>query len=257
MAARSNPNNRTITVITTPDDLKDLPSLAPLSPSVPIDEHETNYHHSNECDDDGTDFEVPTDEVTIALIKKCNEHGKAFKKVKDIVDEMRADIIALKDKFGVRRGVCGKRLVIGEHAMLWSEYLQTYFGCTSQYMNRILNISDQPLHKAQPNPRESENYKLGIQEATQKHEDWKRAQLAVGTVFKRDTGIPRTEFTAVDPYVYWHQFASEPQTLASELVAMFIELKMDAQQINQVIDLLKKETKAQTAELAKATKAGK
>jgi hypothetical protein len=48
-----------------------------------------------------------------------------------------------------------------------------------------------------------------------------------------------------DPYAYFEQFGDEPQTMASELAAMLLEFRMDEQQTSALLDLLKKELRAQ------------
>jgi hypothetical protein len=53
-----------------------------------------------------------------------------------------------------------------------------------------------------------------------------------------------------DPYAYYEQFKDEPQTMASELAAMLLEFRMDEQQTTTLLDLLKKQLKAQRKALA-------
>ena len=54
---------------------------------------------------------------------------------------------------------------------------------------------------------------------------------------------------AGDPYFYFHQFRDEPQTMASELAAMLLGFNLDEQQTVTLLDLLKKELKAQRKQL--------
>ena len=53
-----------------------------------------------------------------------------------------------------------------------------------------------------------------------------------------------------DPYFHFHQFKDEPQTMASELAAMLLEFHLNEEQTTTVLDLLKKELKAQRKVLA-------
>jgi hypothetical protein len=55
-----------------------------------------------------------------------------------------------------------------------------------------------------------------------------------------------------DPYAYFEQFKDEPQTMASELAAMLLEFHLDEQQTTSLLDLLKKQLKAQRKALAAA-----
>jgi hypothetical protein len=60
------------------------------------------------------------------------------------------------------------------------------------------------------------------------------------------------DFDIGDPYLHFHQFRDEPQTMASELAAMLLEFHMDEQQTTTLLDLLKKQLKAQRKALAAA-----
>jgi hypothetical protein len=56
---------------------------------------------------------------------------------------------------------------------------------------------------------------------------------------------PKPTLDSRDPYAYFDQFRDEPQTMAGELAAMLLEFHMDEQQTAIILDLLKKELKAQ------------
>jgi hypothetical protein len=61
---------------------------------------------------------------------------------------------------------------------------------------------------------------------------------------------PTIKLDSKDPYAYFEQFKDEPQTMASELAAMLLEFRLDEQQTTTVLDLLKKQLKAQRKALA-------
>jgi hypothetical protein len=58
------------------------------------------------------------------------------------------------------------------------------------------------------------------------------------------------DFDIDDPYFHFHQFRDEPQTMASELAAMLLEFRMDEQQTLTLLELVKKELRAQRKVLA-------
>lgn len=61
-----------------------------------------------------------------------------------------------------------------------------------------------------------------------------------------------TPLDVKDPYFHFHQFKDEPQTMASELAAMLLEFHMDEQQTTTLLDLVKKQLKAQRKALVAA-----
>lgn len=249
------------------DELNEVSSFTPEE-IAGLGEGETTNHQFGDHDDDPDDTTlVVPDDDTKKLLAKCAVHGVRFRSISKEIDAMRPDILALKQKFGVKQGYIGKRLVIDErNSMVWNEYCLYVFGVTAGQMNRLLNASDDKADNVvPPDPRQSKNYKLGLQDAQGAHAVWKRKQLAAGTIFKSDCALPasvpetKPAFDKPDPYAYWEQFREEPETLSGELVAMLVELGLDYQQMLRVAELMKKQAKAQVgqAQDTKKTKAAK
>ena len=248
----------------TNDDLNNLPEMTPAIYGALQDETDGISHQLCDHAFDDLTLQIPDDD-TKKLLAKCADHGVRFRSISKEIDSMRSDILGLKAKFGVKQGYCGKRLVIdGVNAMLWSEYCQHIFGVSAGQMNRLLNATDEKaVDTMPPDPRESKNYKLGLRDAEEKYDLWKRKQLAAGTIFKADCALPdqlpETKPVSVaspvnrdDPHAYWRQFREEPQTMASELVAMLAEVGMDYQTILQVVEAVKKQAKTQLVAAAAA-----
>lgn len=234
---------------------EELNNLPPVVASDILSEvtHEDNPEPIEYYDEDV----VVPDQETLELIEDVTKNAEEFKathkKLKKLVDPHK--IAALKVRFGVSQGVRGHSLLIGKMPMNWEDFVRFFYDCTPRHLNRLLNIEDEkPTNVRQPDPAKSRNYQLGYDSAEAKFEDWKRKQLAAGIVFKSDCALPKSTpvatpaFDKQDPYAYWEQFREEPETLSGELVAMLSELGLDYQQMLKVVELMKKEAKAQAGQ---------
>jgi hypothetical protein len=133
---------------------------------------------------DDMDFPEGTtvpDKETLTLIADviaaADEFRPVHQKLKDVVSAHRTKITLLKSKFGIRMGHAGHRVVVGNSAMMWEEFVTHYFGVTPRRLNQLLDVKDDKsdLTIVQTPDEEKSLFKKGVATAERKHEDYRLA----------------------------------------------------------------------------------
>jgi hypothetical protein len=225
--------------------------------------HEIEHFELYDHDEDPEHPTTEPDEETVKLFEECGKRSKAFRNAGDEIESLKPTVLRLKDKFGVKKGYEGRRLIVdGHNALLWSEYCQITFNVTSHRMNQLMNAVDKDLGtvvRQQGKPDvEKPLYKKGYAKAvedlafkgyvppvsehredvTQEHRD---------NVVEMQAAPEPKPLDPKDPYAFFEQFKEEPQTMASEIATMLINFDLDD---TTLLAALKKELKTQRKEIA-------
>lgn len=255
-----------------PDELDGEPTS---SENAEVDEleneddvlHEMEHPEQYDHDEDREHPTTEPDEETVKLFEECAKHANRFRNAADEIEVLKPTIIRLKNKFGVKKGYEGRRLIVdGHNSMLWSEFCQVTFNVSAHRMNQLCNAVDKDnktviTQRGKPDV-EKPLYKKGyakafeemiakgyappmsVDENREEHKD---------NVVEMQAALEPKPLDPHDPYAYFERFRDEPQTMASELATMLVGFNCDD---TTLLAALKKELKAQRNEIAKSAKAG-
>src|SRR5580704_13821081 len=130
-------------------------------------------HTDVDYEDDPEHPAIKPDTVTQSYLQSIAANKSRFMSAISVIDCLRPTIIALKDKFNVRRGHEGDRIYVDGRGMYWNEYCQYMFGITAHRMNQLLQDKDKEpgtvIKKPDcEKPLFQKGYKRAVEELTAK-----------------------------------------------------------------------------------------
>jgi hypothetical protein len=249
MAKKKDTGTKPVTV-----DLDDVPEMG--AESKQIDEHDSEVVR-------------PTPDQ-IKMIDEVTEVGqKEFKPVHEklttIFDRIRPKVQILKnDVWKVRRGMPAIQVLVNDKPMTWDDFCRYAFGLgqtgkegsASRRVNQLLEIDDKstenlappipkihltrPEYDARIEAAKNLGYEEGVEAGAAGHDDEEEEPEVVTKM--KDT-LKATKLPHDDPYKYFEGFIEEKETMATELAAMLVTFKLDAESIEQILRLAAKEAK--------------
>lgn len=87
---------------------------------------------------------------------------KNFTTAKELIGENKQQILKLREAFGVSQGQSGKKLDVEGNTIYWSEFVETYFGCSQRWMNEQLGVKKDSAPGEKKRDQESPLWKKGF-----------------------------------------------------------------------------------------------
>jgi hypothetical protein len=168
----------------TQDELSDLP----VNPANFAEATGTTTSQQDEPEDEGFDADhpygqsnevIPADDQALKCHEACLKAGPLFQNLNDVINEYKPFILALKNKFKVKKGYRGLQIKFPDfpEPVYYAEYCDKVFSLTTTRINQLLNHSDEPYIKATPKPLEERNdYIKGLQAGRQQAETQMKAK---------------------------------------------------------------------------------